>query len=479
MTLFSIPWLDLACLIPLIGAVIVSLMRDSSRISRWSVGFTGAAFAAAFLAWLGFYLQPRGELQPGWFLVPGGSGEPLLSIDELAAPLVPLVALLHFLAALTTTRTKEAQSPFTWLLVSDAIRIAAFACMDPWPLVGLLVVASLPPYFILQSRGKPTRIYALHMTLFAVLLITGWWLVQLDESHQAWWAAIPLLLAILLRSGAFPMHCWVLDLFENATFGTALLFMTPITAMYAAVRLVLPVAPDWVLRWISLLSLATSLYAAGMAVNQKQVRRFFAYLCVSYMSMVLVGLELHTEISLTGALALWFSLTLSLAGFGFTLRAVEARFGRLSLSHYHGLYDQSPMLGVCFLLTGLACVGFPGTLGYVSGELLVDGLVGTNVLIGLVVVLAAAINGIAVVQAYFLIFTGTRHTSSVSLRLTRRERFAVLTLAALILGGGLLPQPGMATRYRAAEEILQTRRQRHLDAWPGADSGETASAAHP
>ncbi len=31
------------------------------------------------------------------------------------------------------------------------------------------------------------------------------------------------------------------------------------------------------------------------------------------------------------------------------IRALEARFGRLSLTEYHGLYDHSPALAVCFL----------------------------------------------------------------------------------------------------------------------------------
>src|SRR5205823_5986874 len=159
-------------------------------------------------------------------------------------------------------------------------------------------------------------------------------------------------------------------------------------------------------------------------------------------SLVLVGLELvggewvepakaeHLRtISLTGALALWVSVTLSLGGFGLTLRALEARFGRLSLSDFHGLYEHSPALAVCFMLTGLASVGFPCTLGYVAAELLVDGAVEANLAVGAAVVVAAALNGIAVVRAYFRLFTGTRHVSTVSLNITFGERVAVLTLA--------------------------------------------------
>jgi NADH-quinone oxidoreductase subunit M len=144
-----------------------------------------------------------------------------------------------------------------------------------------------------------------------------------------------------------------------------------------------------------------------MAVVQREARRFFAYLFLSHASLVLVGLELKTALSLTGALALWISVALSLAGFGLTLRALEARFGRLTLGSYHGLYEHSPMLAVCFLLTGLASVGFPGTLGFVAAELLVDGAIEANLYVGLVVALAAAINGIAVVRAYFYLFTGS------------------------------------------------------------------------
>jgi hypothetical protein len=39
------------------------------------------------------------------------------------------------------------------------------------------------------------------------------------------------------------------------------------------------------------------------------------------------------------------------------------------------------------------------------------------------------------------------------------ERLAVLTLAALILGGGLHPQPGLSSRHQAANEIICQRRR--------------------
>jgi NADH-quinone oxidoreductase subunit M len=150
---------------------------------------------------------------------------------------------------------------------------------------------------------------------------------------------------------------------------------------------------------------------------------------------------------------------------GLTLRALEARFGRLSLDRFRGLYDHSPALAVCFLLTGLGSVGFPGTLGFVGTELLVDGALGATPALGVAIVLAAALNGIAVVRAYFFLFTGAQHVSSVSLAITSRERTAVLIIAVLILGGGLIPQPGVTSCHHAAEAIV-TARTAHRSASP-------------
>ncbi|MDB5352780.1 MAG: NADH:ubiquinone oxidoreductase subunit 4 [Planctomycetota bacterium] len=463
MNLQLVPWLELAILITLIGSPIVSRMRDPRRAYRFGMAFTGISFACTFLAWLAFYVGTPPELTQRWSLLYYLFGRQFLALDELSAPLVPAVALLHFLTAMSTSRTHMRRFSFSWSLASEAIRLATFSCKEPWILIGLFVVSTIPPYIELVNRRRPTRVYVFHMALFVFLLVAGWAIVESfgrSSGGVPWWAMLPLVAAVLIRCGTVPVHCWLTDWFEHASIGIALLYVVPLSGVYLAVRLILPIGPDWVLRSIGLMSMATAVYAAGTATIQRESRRFFAYLLLSHASLVLVGLELQTELSLTGSLALWFSVIISLGGFGLTLRALEARFGRLSLTEYHGLYEHSPTLAVFFMLTGLASVGFPGTLGFISTELLVDSAVEANPLIGIAVVATAALNGIAVVRAYFLLFTGTRHVSTVSLAIGLRERLAVLTLSALILGGGFFPQPGISSRHRAADEILEERRLR-------------------
>jgi NADH-quinone oxidoreductase subunit M len=312
----------------------------------------------------------------------------------------------------------------------------------------------------LKSRRQPLRLFAMHLGLFVALLAIGWALVERSVaggSPASTLGVVMLTVAVLLRCGIVPLNTWVTDLFEHATFGAALAFVTPMVGVYAAVRLLLPIAPDWALRFIALAALFTSVYAAGLALVQREARRFFCYVLLSHASLVLVGLKIGTTLGLTGALCLWISVGLALTGFGLTLRSIEARVGRISLVEFHGLYEHTPTLAVFFLLTGLASIGFPGTIGFVGAELLVVGVVDAEPLVGLAIVLAAALNGIAVLHAYFRVFTGRRRTATISLQSGLPERLAVLVLSALVLAGGLVPQPGLTSRHAAAERILESR----------------------
>ena len=381
------------------------------------------------------------------------------SLDAFNAPLIPLASLLYLMMALGTLGTKPKQYSFSSNLLSEAIVLATLSCHNPWGIIVLLGLATIPPFFELRIRGRSTRVYALYMALFIGMLTLGWSMIDAEnaKTHHSSLAIALLMGGIFIRSGVAPAHCWMTDFFENASLGTSLLFVTPMTGAYAAVRLLFPIATPDQLHFVMFMGLATSVYAAGMSLVQTEARRFFCYLFLSHSALVLVGLGIMSPIGLTSALSIWLSVGLALAGFGLTLRSVESRLGRLSLREYHGLYEHMPRIAKFFLLTGLASVGFPGTVGFVATDLLVDGAVQAYPWIGMLVVLSATLNGIAVVHAYFRLFTGTKHSATISLTNRPREQMAILIMSSLIVIGGLFPQPGIASRYHAATELLKSR----------------------
>ncbi len=462
MTLLSLPWLESAICLALIGALGASRLRNPLYAWRLGQVFTGAVLACILLAWLTFTTTPSTEAGIDWSLQHCLFGKPILKVDELNAPLIVVVALLHFLTVLATARTKARCFSLSWSLTAEAIRLIMFTCLDMGLLIALLAVEPLLAYIELRNRRRPTGVFLVHMAFYLGVLLLGWFtLVFASGTALKVGATVALLAAILLRCGVVPFHCWLTDWFEHASFGIGLLFVVPLPGVYAATRLVLPLAPDWALQVGLFLSLATAIYAAGMALIQRDVNRFFPYLFLCHTSLVLVGLQLHTALSLAGGVALWISVMISLGGFGLVLRALEGRFGRLSLIGHRGLFEHAPTLAVCFLITGLASVGFPGTLGFVATDLLVDGAVSENLCVGIAAIATAALAGIAIVRVYLLLFTGARHNSTVTLTIRIPERIAVLTLIVLILGGGLFPQPGVSMYERVAESILEARSSYH------------------
>lgn len=453
------PWLELSIVIPMIGAVICGLMKDPVTAQRVAVVIGGLTLFCATGEWLDFATLATWQAHDHWDVIQWIFHRDFFVIDELSAPLLPVAALLYLMTMLSTLRTKVGRFSFGLTLISEAIVLATLSCHSYWGIVILMSLAVIPPWIELRRRGASTRIYSIHMGLFVFLLIAGWSLVDHSSGHPraSLLASAMLTIAVLIRAGACPLHPWMTDFFEHASLGTALLFVAPMTGAYAVMHLVFPVAPPWAMRSIAVLSLTTAVYAAGMATIQKDARRFFCYLFLSHSSLVLSGLELVNTIGLTGALCVWISVGLSLGGFGLTLRSMEARIGRISFDRYHGMYEHTPTLAGLFLLTGLGSIGFPGTIGFVGMELLVEGAVDVYPMVGLAVVFAAALNSIAIMRAYFRIFTGVRFHTTVQLRSRASERLAVLVLSILVLGGGLWPQPGVASRYHAADALMRLR----------------------
>jgi len=262
-----LPWLELTIITPLIGALLICRLSDPEVARKRALIVTGLTLFLALGAWEDFSTLHTFEAHDHWDVISPVLGDDAVVIDELSAPLLPLAALLYFLMTLSTLRTKVRRFPFAWTLVSLTLVLAMLSCRSHWGVIGLLPAQAIPPAIELRSRGRSTRVFLIHMALFIGLLAGGWAMIDAEgpKAEHSIWAIGMLIAAVLVRSGCVPVHCWMTDLFENATLGTALLYVTPMAGAYTAVRLVLPVAPDWALQTIALLSLFT-------AVSRRQLR---------------------------------------------------------------------------------------------------------------------------------------------------------------------------------------------------------------
>lgn len=357
----------------------------------------------------------------------------LLRVDDLSALPLLFTALLSAALFLALPRLPGVRGAVPQLLAVEAVTLATFARADAGG-IALLWLLGLAPLW--GDLPRPARAYL----LVGGLLMGAGALLPPE-------AGVPLILAAAaLRQGIVPLHSWVPALFARAPLPAALLLFVPQVGVYAAARLAGP-SP-----LLGAAALVTAVYAAGLALVQPEARRAFGWLSVSQASLVLVGIHSGSVAGAVGGLSLWLSGSLALAGFGISLMLLEARRGALGLDRFHGGAGRKPLLAAGFLLLGLCAVGFPGTLGFIGEELLVDGTVGEQPEVGVAVAAAAVLNGILVLRMYFRLFCGAP-SAGPTLPLRPRELGAVVLLTAAVVAAGLWPGPILESRTRAARQI--------------------------
>jgi NADH-quinone oxidoreductase subunit M len=476
---WPIPTTTLVAVAPALAAMFASPSL-SRRVARQlgvgtALGMLLLTLAVSFAWHLLGGLPASDVFDPGRWM----GRAPLFVVDELNSLMLPFTAAIFAFVLLVQPGTLAIEHTLRRVLLAEAVTLATFLSSDPLVLAGLWCLSAAGGWFELHLQGndgrRAGRVFAVYTMVSCMLLLLGVTVLQIDSPVAGGTASLLIALAVMVRKGIVPLHSWMPELFAHAPLPVSVLFNAPQIGAWVAVRLVAPHAPVWVLESVSLASLATAVYGAGVALVQVEARRVFAWLFLSQSALILVGLESHASVAQAGGLSLWISSGLALSGFGMTIAALEARRGALSLRQFAGGYERKPLLAACFLVLGLASVGFPGTLGFVGQEALVHGVVSDFPYLGFAILLVSMLNGIAVLRTYFVLFCGRQEPGRLSQTLRPREQVGFVTLATLLVVSGLFPGPFARSRSRAVEGI----RPAAANEPSNADGARTRSKKHP
>jgi len=459
-------WLAAVAALPVLIVGLSFLQFDVERLRQLAVG----AATIMLLAALAVAASPRFRAlsirTAAVSLIPGG--EAVVRVDALSAVLLPFAAGLWLLTVAVTPRAALDRGGLRRTAAATLVTLASFLTESAIVLV-LLSVASV--WIFLSALADPAhryqrRIVAVYLGCSTLLFATGVALLigpGVDNSTIETAGMWLIVVAALIRKGIVPFHAWVPEVFDHGRLGPAILFSAPQLGAYMTVVLIVPRASPELLRTIALLALGTAVYGAALALIQTSARRACGYLFMSQSALVMAGLDCTTPTALAGGLLVWLSAGLAFAGLARCVLVLEARRGRLDLTTYHGGYERMPMLAISFLTLGLACTGFPGTLGFVGQELLVEGAVDAFPVMGFAVVIASALTGLAVLRMYFSLFCGRADPpvhASLGLGLTRREAWTFVALVVALVGFGVAPRPLVDSRFTASVRILEQRRIR-------------------
>jgi NADH-quinone oxidoreductase subunit M len=459
-------WLTGLLALPALVIVVSYLRFDVERLRRLSVASAVVMAAAALVIALSPALRDFAIRATALTWMPGG--EDLIRIDTLSSVLLPFAAGLWLLTVAVTPRGSLDRSVLRRTALVTLLTVMSFLT-ESAVLLLLLWVASV--WTFLSALADPEheyqrRVAAVYLGASTLLFAAGVaLLVTLGvQDPQVETVGMWLIVAAaLIRKGIFPFHAWVPEVFDHGRMGPTILFNAPQVGAYMTVVLIVPRASPEMLRSIALLALATAVYGAALALVQRSARRACGYLFMSQSALVMAGLDCTSVTALAGGLLVWLSAGLGFAGLARCVLVLEARRGQLDLTRHHGGYDRMPLLAISFLAMGLACTGFPGTLGFIGQELLVDGAVEVFPVMGFAVVIASALTGLAVLRMYFSLFCGrpdAHSHSSLRFGLRPREAWTFVALVTVLIGLGIAPRPLVDSRLDASDEILRLRQDR-------------------
>jgi NADH-quinone oxidoreductase subunit N len=204
------------------------------------------------------------------------------------------------------------------------------------------------------------------------------------------------------KIGLVPFHMWVPDVYQGApTAVTAYIATAPEIASFALViRLLVgglqDLSPSWQEMLIVLAVLSMGI-GNVIAIAQTSIKRMLAYSAISHMGFFLLGILSASPDGYSSALFyILVYAAMSLGAFGVVILLSRKGFEADRLDDFKGLNQRSPWYAFVMLLLMFSLAGVPPTAGFYAKLLVIQSVVGANM-----VWLAVAAVVFAVIGAYY------------------------------------------------------------------------------
>ncbi len=475
--------------VPLIGALaLLAVPRRASGAAR-------VLALTASLVTLGLAVALAVRFDPG---APGfqlGQDVPWLEslgvsyrvgVDGISLPLLLLTAVLTPLAILGAWRVQDRPRAYLGLvLVLQSALLGVFSALDLLLFYVFWEAVLIPAYLLVGGWGGPDRVratmrfflYTLLGGLVMLVAILGLYALQAGVGTATFdyevlrdlpkdavdqrWLLLGFLVAFAIKTPLFPLHSWLPDTYTQAHPTTTLLLSGVLAKMgvYAMIRIALPVLPDAAQEFApALLVLATVsiLYAALVALAQRDAKRMLAYSSMSHMGFMVLGVFALNAQGVQGAVFYMVAHGLVTGGLFLLLGMVEERTGTRDMTALGGLQGTLPRMAAVMLVLTLASAAVPGLVGFVGEFLTLLGAFQANAAVGAVATVGVILGAVYLLWAYQRIWHGQapEGTKPPTRDLSVREWVVVAPLLAAVLVLGVAPAPVLDRIAPAVERTI-------------------------
>jgi NADH-quinone oxidoreductase subunit M len=392
--------LSLLILLPVVGAVAISLTRrDSAALAKLAglavslVTFVlSLSLVQVFRDTAGYQFEERYAWIPAW----GVSYH--VGVDGLSLWLVILTTFLTPLCLLGAWNQIESRVRefVVFMLLLEAGMIGVFVALDLFLFYVFWEAMLVPMYFLIGIWGHERRIYAavkffLYTFAGSVLMLVAFLVLYkaaglrsfdipalvaapVDPALQTW-LFLACALAFAIKVPMWPFHTWLPDAHVEAPTAGSVILAGVLLKMggYGFLRLAIPLFPDAALALapaIGVLAVIGIVYGALVSLVQPDLKKLVAYSSVSHLGFVMLGIAALTTTGVTGAVYQMLNHGISTGALFFLVGMLYERRHTRLISEFGGLRSAMPWFFAVFLLISLSSIAVPGTNGFV-GEFLI------------------------------------------------------------------------------------------------------------
>ena len=413
----NVPWLTLAVVIPLSGALLVGLTPSVARGVIKQLGILASAITLLLVLVIvgGFQLGVGNlhlQFEEARQWVPAVGISYHVGVDGLSLFLLGLNGLLFLIAILVTSpATLRLKQFILLLLILEAATAGILLSLDLILFYVFWEAMLVPLYFLIGVWGEGPRVYAAFKFLiytvigsFAMLVAilavaainfaqTGQlsfdWTVLVQHPASGVWQlplnlgaiGIPQLLflgfalAFAIKMPLFPLHTWLPAAYTASPIPVVIVLAGLVSKLgaYGFLRFNLALFPDAAHSLgpaLAVLATTGILYGAFMALVQTDLKRLVAYASMSHLGFIGLGIFAGNLLGIEGALVQMVNHGVIIAALFLIVAMIERRTGTRDRAQLRGLGARAPLFAALFLVISLAALGLPGLNGFV-GEFLI------------------------------------------------------------------------------------------------------------
>ncbi|AFM42504.1 NADH dehydrogenase subunit M [Desulfosporosinus acidiphilus SJ4] len=399
---YLLPFILLAPLLAMF--IIVFLPKEETKTIKIIAAM--GTFAAMVLSVYAFFAYNRSTggmqftLTIPW--VPDLGVNLAFGVDGISLPMLLLTNLIGFSSIYASwNMEKRAKEFFVLLLILITGVMGTFIARDLFIFFLFYEIVVIPIYIMVIIWGSTKRvtkeyagmkltIYLLIGSAFLLVALVALYLAASSQGQQPTFMFDQLAARQNLYSAPFqkiafglmlfgfgslismfPFHSWSPDGYAGAPTAVSMIHAGVLKKIggYGLIRLgiyVLPIGAKYWAPVIAVLAIANVLYAAFIALAQKDLKYVIGYSSVSHMGYVLIAIAALNPTAIGGAVAMMFAHGVMSALFFSMIGFIYEKTHTRNIPDLGGLAHQMPRLAIGFIIAGMASLGLPSTVNFIS-----------------------------------------------------------------------------------------------------------------